>query len=84
MFVYSVAANRLTKRMTSIPDIENMIVRTGIGDCAAFSFLYGATSSKLFGVYLRVLNHLAVLAKFDIKLYGCTKFNAGLIVCAYF
>ena len=45
--------------MTSVSDIENMIVRTGIGDRKAFSLLYVATSSKLFGVCLRVLNNRA-------------------------
>ncbi|RPE66440.1 RNA polymerase sigma-70 factor (ECF subfamily) [Pacificibacter maritimus] len=45
--------------MTSIADIENMIVRTGLGDRAAFSDLYNATSAKLFGVCLRVLNNRA-------------------------
>jgi RNA polymerase sigma-70 factor (ECF subfamily) len=43
--------------MTTIADIENYIVRTGLGDRAAFSSLYDATSAKLFGVCLRVLNN---------------------------
>lgn len=45
--------------MTTIADIENLIVRTGLGDRAAFSKLYDATSAKLFGVCLRVLNNRA-------------------------
>lgn len=45
--------------MTTIADIEQMIVRTGIGDRKAFSSLYDATSAKLFGVCLRILNNRA-------------------------
>lgn len=40
-------------------DIENAILRVSLGDRAAFSFLYDATSAKLFGVCLRVLNDKA-------------------------
>ncbi|WP_193141293.1 MULTISPECIES: sigma-70 family RNA polymerase sigma factor [unclassified Meridianimarinicoccus] len=40
-------------------DIEDMIVQVGLGDRAAFSALYDATSAKLFGVCLRVLNNRA-------------------------
>ncbi len=36
-------------------DIEDMIARTALGDRAAFSDLYDATSAKLFGICLRVL-----------------------------
>lgn len=45
--------------MTTISDIEALIVRVGIGDRAAFSSLYDATSAKLFGVCLRILNNRA-------------------------
>lgn len=45
--------------MTTVSDIEDMIVRTGLGDRAAFSSLYDASSAKLFGVCLRVLNNRA-------------------------
>lgn len=45
--------------MTTIADIEQMIVRTGIGDRKAFSSLYDATSAKLFGICLRILNNRA-------------------------
>ena len=40
-------------------DIESMILQVGLGDRAAFSALYDATSAKLFGVCLRVLNNRA-------------------------
>jgi len=43
--------------MTSVTDIENMILRTIIGDRAAFSSLYNATSAKLFGFWLRILKN---------------------------
>lgn len=36
--------------------IENLIAKVGLGDRSAFSSLYDATSAKLFGVALRVLN----------------------------
>jgi RNA polymerase sigma-70 factor (ECF subfamily) len=45
--------------MTTVADIENFILRTAMGDSAAFSALYDATSAKLFGVCLRVLNNTA-------------------------
>jgi RNA polymerase sigma-70 factor (ECF subfamily) len=45
--------------MTTAADIEDYILRTALGDRAAFSALYEATSSKLFGVCLRVLNNRA-------------------------
>lgn len=38
-------------------DIEDMIARVALGDKTAFSSLYDATSAKLFGVCLRVLNN---------------------------
>ena len=37
--------------------LEGLIARTGIGDRQAFAELYDATSAKLFGVCLRVLNN---------------------------
>ena len=40
-------------------DVEEMIVQVGLGDRAAFSSLYDATSAKLFGVCLRILNDRA-------------------------
>ena len=41
--------------MITRDDIEKMILRVALGDQAAFSALYDATSAKLFGVCLRVL-----------------------------
>ena len=43
--------------MATRNDIEDMIARVSLGDRAAFSSLYDATSAKLFGVCLRVLNN---------------------------
>ncbi|GLQ36314.1 RNA polymerase sigma factor [Amylibacter marinus] len=45
--------------MAQIQDINEWIVRTGLGDRKAFNLLYDATSAKLFGVCLRVLNNRA-------------------------
>ena len=45
--------------MTTRDDVEKMIARVGLGDRAAFSSLYDATSAKLFGVCLRILNDRA-------------------------
>lgn len=45
--------------MTSPAIIENLIERSALGDRNAFSALYDATSAKLFGVCLRVLNNRA-------------------------
>lgn len=45
--------------MSGRDDIEDMIFRISLGDRAAFSSLYDATSTKLFGVCLRVLNNRA-------------------------
>lgn len=42
--------------MRTILDIEALIARVALGDRAAFSALYDATSAKLFGICLRVLN----------------------------
>ena len=43
--------------MTVPSDLEAMIGRIALGDRKAFSGLYDATSAKLFGVALRVLNN---------------------------
>ncbi len=45
--------------MTTRDDVEKMIALVGLGDRAAFSSLYDATSAKLFGVCLRILNDRA-------------------------
>lgn len=42
--------------MTTRDDIEEWLARTALGDRASFEALYRATSAKLFGVALRVLN----------------------------
>ena len=39
--------------------IEHLIARTALGDRTAFGALYAATSAKLFGVILRVLDNRA-------------------------
>lgn len=45
--------------MTTAADIEKYLSRMAMGDRAAFTSLYSATSAKLFGVTLRVLNNRA-------------------------
>lgn len=45
--------------MSTRAEIEDMIARVGLGDRMAFSTLYNATSAKLFGVCLRILNNRA-------------------------
>ena len=45
--------------MSTRNDVEKMIARVGLGDRAAVSSLYDATSAKLFGVCLRILNDRA-------------------------
>ncbi len=40
-------------------DIEALIAKCALGDRAAFEALYAATSAKLFGICLRVLNNRA-------------------------
>ncbi len=42
--------------LTDLADIEDMIARVALGDRVAFDALYSATSAKLFGVSLRILN----------------------------
>ena len=43
--------------MTDITDLEDMISKTALGNRAAFSALYNATSAKLFGICLRILKN---------------------------
>lgn len=43
--------------MADRTEIEAMIARVALGDRAAFAALYDATSAKLFGVLLRVVNN---------------------------
>lgn len=45
--------------MATIQEIEDLIGRVALGDRKAFSALYDATSAKLFGTVLRVLNDRA-------------------------
>lgn len=45
--------------MANVKDIEIWIGKIGLGDRGAFKSLYDATSAKLFGVTLRVLNDKA-------------------------
>lgn len=45
--------------MTTTADIDRLLSRVALGDRTAFSELYDATSAKLFGVCLRVLNNTA-------------------------
>jgi len=47
------------RRMPTHADIEDLIERVKLRDRAAFSALYSATSAKLFGVCLRILNNRA-------------------------
>lgn len=54
---YAAQRTGFLKRAVTIADIEEMILRTGLGDHVAFSALYDATSAKLFGVCLRILNN---------------------------
>lgn len=46
------------RQKARIAEIDDMILRTGRGDQAAFAALYAATSDKLFSVCFRILtNH---------------------------
>lgn len=45
--------------MSTLEDIETYINRVALGDRDAFAALYNATSAKLFGITLRVLNNRA-------------------------
>lgn len=63
--------------MSRQTEIEAMIGRVALGDRAAFGALYDATSAKLFGICLRVLNDRAeaedALQEIFVKLWH----NAG-------
>lgn len=45
--------------MTTPSDIETMIGRIALGDRNAFNVLYDATSAKLFGICLRIMDNRA-------------------------
>lgn len=63
--------------MANLHEIEGMIARMALGDRAALSALYAATSAKLFGITLRVLDDRAeaedALQEIFVKLWH----NAG-------
>lgn len=69
--------------MTTRDDIEHMILRVAMQDRAAFEALYSATSAKLFGIVLRVLNNRAaaeeVLQDIYLSLWqgGAATFSSG-------
>lgn len=42
--------------MSSREEIENLLAQVALGNRVAFSSLYNATSAKLFGITLRILN----------------------------
>ncbi len=53
------ATEDVSPQMTTPAEIEKLLARMALGDRAAFTALYSATSAKLFGVALRVLNNRA-------------------------
>lgn len=57
--------------------IENLIARTALGDRAAFTELYDATSAKLFGIVLRILNDRAAAEDALQDVYVKVWHNAG-------
>ncbi|MBU2992953.1 sigma-70 family RNA polymerase sigma factor [Octadecabacter sp. 1_MG-2023] len=69
--------------MTSVQDIEKMILRVALQDRKAFEALYSATSAKLFGIILRVLKDRAaaedVLQDVYLRLWqgGAGTFTSG-------
>jgi RNA polymerase sigma-70 factor (ECF subfamily) len=58
-------------------DIETLISRMALGDRAAFSQLYTATSAKLFGITLRVLDNRAEAEDALQEIYVKLWHNAG-------
>jgi RNA polymerase sigma-70 factor (ECF subfamily) len=63
--------------MASLNDIEGMIARMAMGDRAALSALYAATSAKLFGIALRVLEDRAEAEDALQEIYVKLWHNAG-------
>jgi RNA polymerase sigma-70 factor (ECF subfamily) len=63
--------------MTTPADIETLIARMALGDRAAFSALYAATSAKLFGITLRVLDNRAEAEDALQEIYVKLWHNAG-------
>jgi len=63
--------------MATRADIEDHILRAAQGDRAAFRALYEATSAKLFGIALRVLNDRAEAEDVLQEIYVRVWHNAG-------
>src|SRR3712207_4088933 len=63
--------------MASLEQIEAMIARMAMGDRAALSALYAATSAKLFGIALRVLDDRAEAEDALQEIYVKVWHNAG-------
>lgn len=63
--------------LTTRADIEDWIGRVAMGNRSAFSDLYAATSAKLFGVILRVLNDRAEAEEVLQEVYLRVWNNAG-------
>lgn len=63
--------------MSDRDEIERLIAATALGDRAAFGALYAATSAKLFGVTLRVLNNRAEAEETLQDVYIKVWHNAG-------
>ena len=63
--------------MTTPADIEKWLGRMAVGDRKAFASLYSATSAKLFGVSLRVLNNRAEAEEVLQDIYIRIWHNAG-------
>lgn len=63
--------------MASPNDIEGMIARMAMGDRAALSALYAATSAKLYGIALRVLEDRAEAEDALQEIYVKLWHNAG-------
>lgn len=51
------SGERVVSSMTTRADLEEMIARTALGSNSDFQNLYNATSAKLFGICLRILNN---------------------------
>lgn len=63
--------------MSRLTEIEAMIARVALGDRAAFGALYDATSAKLFGICLRVLDNRAEAEDALQEIYVKVWHNAG-------
>lgn len=68
--------------MSSRTELENWIARSALGSRSDFELLYNATSAKLFGICLRILNNRSeaeeALQETYIKIWNSSsKFTAG-------